>query len=224
MKNNSNSLRLIAFFLVTFLVVVGISIWLLDFIAQQRVFGFLVSAELVAFALLVYLYYEENPADIDRKLLLGGFAAIGVLVLLGAAVFAGVGTTAPLPTPIVSLTPNVSITLYAGDVTLSEYGFGNSSASITSPGPTLTFTVGDVVNVTVFNAGTMPHNWALVSTNQTSAKVLFGAQIDSGSVPIEVNQTGSVVFEVTKSGDFDYICQVPGHVQSGMWGSVVINP
>lgn len=218
MKRAGDPLRLIAFFLVIFLVVIGISIWLLDFIAQQRVFGFLVSAELVAFALLVYLYYEETPADIDRKLLFSGFAAMGVLVLLGAAVFAGVGTTQPLPPP------NVSLTLYAGEITPSEYGFGNAPTSITSPGPTLTFTVGDVVNMTVFNAGTMPHNWALVTSNQTSAKVLFGAQIDSGSVPIEVNQTGSVVFKVTKAGDYDYICQVPGHVQSGMWGSVVINP
>ena len=112
------------------------------------------------------------------------------------------------------LQPNVSVTLYAGEVSSTVYGFGNNATSITSPGPTLTFTVGDVVNMTVFNAGTMPHNWALVTTNQTSAKVLFGAQIDSGSVPIEVNQTGSVIFKVTKSGDFDYICQVPGHVQT----------
>ena len=52
----------------------------------------------------------------------------------------------------------------------------------------MTFTVGNVVNMTVFNAGTMPHNWALVTTNQKDAKVLFGAQIDSGSVPIEVNK------------------------------------
>ncbi len=92
-------------------------------------------------------------------------------------------------------------------------GFGNSATSITSPGPTLTFTVGDVVNMTVFNAGTMPHNWALVASNDTSGKVLFGAKIDSGSVPIPVNESASVVFRVTKAGNYFYICQVPGHVQ-----------
>ena len=54
MKRTGDPLRLIAFFLLVFLIVVGVSIWLLNFIAQQRVFGFLVSAELVAFALLVY--------------------------------------------------------------------------------------------------------------------------------------------------------------------------
>jgi uncharacterized cupredoxin-like copper-binding protein len=217
MKRTSDQLHIIAIFLLTFLLVVGIAIWFLDLVSQQRVFGFLMSAELVAFALLVYIFYEQNPG-VSKKLLAAGFVALGVLVLLAAAVFAGVGTSPPLPPP------NVSVTLYAGQVSLTVYGFGNSSNNITSPGPTLTFKVGDVVNMTVINVGTMPHNWALVTTNQTSAKVLFGAQIDSGSIPIETNQTGSVVFKVTESGNFNYICQVPGHVQLGMWGSVVINP
>ena len=183
--------------------------------AQQRIFGFLMSAEFVAFALLVYLYYEENPQDISKKLLLSGFAALGVLVLLAAAVFAGVGS-APKP--------NVSVTLYSGEISSSLYGFGNSSTSITSPGPTLTFKVGDVVNMTLINVGQMSHDWAIVTANQTSASVLFHAQIASGTFPLATNQTGSVIFTVTKSGNFYYICQVPGHVQLGMWGSVVINP
>jgi len=120
--------------------------------------------------------------------------------------------------------PNVSITLYAGEVSPTLFGFGNSATSITSPGPTLNFTVGDVVNMTVFNAGTMPHNWALVASNDTSGKVLFGAQIDSGQVPIPVNESASVVFKVTKTGNYYYICQVAGHVQLGMWGNVVMKP
>jgi uncharacterized cupredoxin-like copper-binding protein len=217
MSRNFDSLRVTAYFLLAFLVVVGVSVWVLNLITQQRVFGFLVSAELVAFAMLVYIYYEENPG-ISKKLLSAGFVALGVLVLLAAAVLAGVGTTSPLPPP------NVSLTMYAGQVSLTVYGFGSSATNITSPGPTLTFTLGDVVNMTVFNVGTMPHNWALVSSESTSGKVLFGAQIGSGSVPIQVNETASVVFKVTKSGDYFYICQVPGHVQLGMWGNVVINP
>jgi uncharacterized cupredoxin-like copper-binding protein len=217
MKRDNDYLRVITAFLLIFLVIVAVGIWFLDLITQQRVFGFLMSAEFVAFAMLVYIYYYEDPA-VFKKLLSAGFVALGILVLLAAAVLAGVGAPAAVPTP------NVSVTLYAGERALGEYGFGNSSTNITSPGPTLTFKVGDVVNMTVFNVGTMPHNWALVTTNQTSAPVLFSAKIASGSVPIEVNQTGSVIFTVTKSGNFSYVCQVPGHVQGGMWGSVVINP
>jgi len=212
-----DNLRFTAVFLIVFLIVTALAIWIVNPITQERAFGFLMSAEFIAFAMLVYLFYMEDPV-VAKKLFTAGFAALGILILLSGAVLAGVGTPPPLPQP------NVSMTLYAGEVNLTQYGFGNSSTSITSPGPTLTFTVGDVVNMSVFNAGTMPHNWALTSSNDTSATVLFGAKIDSGSVPIPVNETGSVVFKVTKSGNYFYICQVPGHVQLGMWGNVVVNP
>jgi uncharacterized cupredoxin-like copper-binding protein len=217
MSHDFDSLRVTAYFLLAFLVIVGVSVWLLNLITQQRVFGFLMSAELVAFAMLVYIFYEQNPRA-SKKLLSAGFVALGVLVLLAAAVLAGVGTTPPLPPP------NVSLTLYAGQVSLTQYGFGNTPTNITSPGPNLTFKVGDVVKMTVFNSGTMPHNWALAASESTSGKVLFGAQIDSGSVPIPVNESASVVFKVTSAGNYFYICQVPGHVQLGMWGNVVVNP
>lgn len=170
MKKDIDYLRAIAIFLLIFLIVVGVSVWLLNLVTQWRAFGFLLSAEFIAFAMLVYIFYMENPA-FGKKLLAIGFVVLAVLVLLAGAVFAGVGVSPPLPKP------NVSMTIYAGEISLTEYGFGNNSTSITSPGPTLTFKVGDVVNMTLFNAGTMPHNWALVTTNETSAKVLFGAQI-----------------------------------------------
>ena len=214
MKRNYDYSRIVAIFLLTFLIFIGVSEWLLNLITQQRAFGFLMSAEFVAFAMLVYIFYEQNPG-VSKKLLTAGFVALGILVILAALVVIGIG--APLK-------PNVSETLYAGQITLTEYGFGNSADTITSPGPSLNFTVGEIVNMTVYNVGTMGHNWALTALNATNANVLFGAQIESGSIPIPVNESGSVIFKVTKPGDYYYICQVPGHVQLGMWGNVVINP
>ncbi len=215
MKTTSDSLKNLAVFLLLFLIVVGVAIWLLDFVAQQRVFGLLASAELVAFALLVGIYYEENPKDISRKWLTGGFTAMTLLVILAAAMLAGVGS-AP--------TPNVQSTLYAREISTSQYGFGNAPSAITSPGPTLTFKVGDVVNMTVVNVGQMPHNWAIMPTNQTGSSPLFSARIASGDIPIPPNQTMSTVFTVSKAGNFFYLCEVPGHLQLGMWGNVVVNP
>jgi len=215
MKGQSDSFGLIAIFLIVFLFAVGVAIWLLDLIAQQRIFGLLVGAEFLAFAILVYLYYEETPADMSKKWLLGGFTALAALLILAVSLFAGAGST-----PI----SNVQVTLYAGEISNTVYGFGNSSTSLTSPGPTLIFKIGDVVNMTLVNAGRMPHNWALVNTNETDGAVLFNAQIVSENVPLQTNQTGSAVFTVTKSGSFFYVCQVPGHLQLGMWGNVVINP
>ena len=214
MSRETDTMRVTAIFLLLFLIVAGVSVWLLNLVTQQRAFGFLVSAEFIAFAMLVYIFYEQNPGVI-KKLLTAGFVALGILVILAALIVVGVG--APLK-------PNVSETLYAGQISLTKFGFGNSATAIISPGPTLNFTVGEIVNMTVYNVGTMGHNWALTTLNATNAKVLFGAQIDSGSISIPVNESGSVIFKVTKPGNYYYICQVPGHVELGMWGNVVISP
>jgi uncharacterized cupredoxin-like copper-binding protein len=206
----------IAALLLIFIIVVAVTMWTLDLIAQQRTFAFLLSAELIAFAMLVYLYYGETPKDISRRWLFSGALALAVVVLLGVSVIPGVTTT--------STSPNVTITLYEGEVSTSLYGFGYSANSLVSPGPTLTFKVGDVVNVTVSDVGQLPHNWAIVSSNQTSSPVQFNAQIRSASSPLQHGESGSVVFTVAKAGDLYYICQVPGHVDVGMWGKVVVNP
>jgi plastocyanin len=190
--------------------------WSLDLIAEQRTFAFFLSAELLAFGMLVYLYYTETPRGITKRWLFAGSAAIAAVIILGVAVFPGVATTTPMP--------NVSITLYEGEISSSLYGFGYSPNSLISPGPTLTFKVNDIVNVTVTDVGQLPHNWAIVSSNQTSAPVLFNAQIRSASSPLQHGESGSVIFTVAKAGDFYYICQVPGHVDVGMYGKVVVNP
>ena len=206
----------IAVLLLVFIVVTAITMWTLDLIAQQRTFAFLLSAELIAFAMMVYLYYVETPKDISRRWLFAGAIALAAVVLLAASVIPGVTTT--------STVPNVNITLYEGAVSSNLYGFGYSANNLVSPGPTLTFKVGDIVNVTVTDVGQLPHNWAIVSTNQTSAPVQFNAQIRSASSPLQHGESGSVVFTVTKAGDYYYICQVEGHVDLGMWGKVVVNP
>jgi plastocyanin len=207
---------LIAVLLLIFIIVAAVTMWTLDLIAQQRTFAFLLSAELIAFAMIVYLYYVETPKDISRRWLFGGAIALAVAVLLAASVIPGVTTT--------NTVPNVNIILYEGAVSSSLYGFGYSANNLVSPGPTLTFKVGDIVNVTVTDVGQLPHNWAIVSTNQTSAPVQFKAQIRSASSPLQHGESGSVVFTVTKAGDYYYICQVPSHVDLGMWGKVIVNP
>ncbi len=207
---------LIAVLLLIFIIVTAVTMWSLDLIAQQRTFAFLLSAELIAFAMLVYLYYGETPKEVSRRWLFAGSAALAVVVLLGVSVIPGVTTT--------STSPNVNISLYEGEISSSLYGFGYSPNSLVSPGPTLTLKVGDVVNLTVTDVGQFSHNWAIVSMNQTSAPVQFNAQIRSASNPLQHGESGSVVFTVTKAGDFYYICQVPGHADVGMYGKVVVNP
>ena len=119
-------------------------------------------------------------------------------------------------------TPTVQMTIYAGEVSTSQYGFGTTSTSIMSPGPTLTLHTGDVVNLTLVNVGTMPHSWALVDNKSSTANVLWNAHVGSASDPIQAQKSGSVVFTVGNAGNYYYICQYDGHVALGMWGNVVV--
>jgi uncharacterized cupredoxin-like copper-binding protein len=210
---------LIATLLLVLIVVVAVAAWTLDLVAQQRTFAFLLAAELVAFTMMVYVYYVENVKELSRRWLFAGAMGLALLLLLGAAVLPNVSSANTAPSP------NVSVQLFEGEISSTLYGFGYSSNSLTSPGPTLTFKVSDVVNVTVTNVGQLPHDWAIVNGNQSSsAPVLFNAQIASPNSPLQHGQSGSVVFTVTQAGNFYYICQVPGHENVGMWGNVIVNP
>jgi plastocyanin len=110
-----------------------------------------------------------------------------------------------------------NINIYCG-----EYGFGSSASNIGSPGPTMSLTAGTTVTVTLHNVGKMAHNWAIVSdkTDGSTNVPFSGAQIASGSNPVAAGGTQSTTFTVGSSGNYYYICQVPGHVSLGMWGTV----
>ena len=91
------------------------------------------------------------------------------------------------------------------------------------PGPALTFTSGEQVTVTLHNAGTMPHNFAIVNAKSSTATVLWSAQINSASNGVAPGSSSSVTFTVGDAGSYYYICQVDGHVALGMWGNVTVN-
>jgi uncharacterized cupredoxin-like copper-binding protein len=120
-------------------------------------------------------------------------------------------------------TPTVNIVLYEGEVSTTRYGFGNTSSTLTSPGPTLRFNLTDIVNITVINVGKMPHAFAITSAPKTGSHVLFNAEIGSASNPLQPGKQGSVIFTPSNAGSsFFYICPVPGHAEVGMYGSVII--
>lgn len=90
-SDSSTAWRLIASLLLLFIVVAAIAIWYVNPLTEQRAFGLLVSAELVAFSMLVYAYSRNIFGDlgqISKAWLLGGFLALAVLVLLSALVSA----------------------------------------------------------------------------------------------------------------------------------------
>ncbi len=116
----------------------------------------------------------------------------------------------------------IALTLYEGEVSSTNYGFGNSASSLTSPGPTLTLTQGKSYTMTVYNVGTLAHSWEIASTNTGTPTALFNSEINPGTY-IAAGGSGSVTFTPNQSGNFYYVCPVPGHPDLGMWGNVVIN-
>lgn len=131
--------------------------------------------------------------------------------------------SSPATSPSSSGSPsagNVIIAIYAGELSPSVYGFGNSTNSITSPGPIYSVKVGTTVKVDFENDGTMPHNWALV-TQKTSGNtnIAFSkSQIASAGNAVPVYGKATTTFVANKVGTYYYICQVDGHVALGMWG------
>ncbi len=136
-------------------------------------------------------------------------------------------TETPSTSPSTSSTPSgsaVALTLYAGSVpgSASTYGFGDSAGSISSPGPTLTLTKGQTYTMTVYNVGNVPHSWEISSTKAIGTP-MWSAGIDIDTF-IPTGSSASVTFTPTQTGNFYYVCTVPGHLALGMWGNVVVNP
>ncbi len=148
-------------------------------------------------------------------------AIVIIVIIVGAGVYYIMTQTPPSS----SQTPTKTITLYEGDRVVNgslQYVFGFSQDSMTSPGPTLNFNVDDIVNITVYNVGTIPHSWAIVNAKSDTATVLFNAHVGSGDNPLAPGSHGSDVFQVTAAGNYYYVCQVPGHIDVGMWGNVIV--
>jgi nitrite reductase (NO-forming) len=123
---------------------------------------------------------------------------------------------------VTNKTPTVTITLYAGEDSEGKLGFGTDANVLTSPGPTLRFTVTDVVGITVVNVGKMPHAFAITSMPKTGSASLFDAAVASGSDPLQPGQMRTVIFAPSNAGSYYYICPVPGHAEAGMWGNVIV--
>ena len=141
------------------------------------------------------------------------------------------GSASPSPTASSSSSSSptagtVTIIVYAGELSSSNYGFGNTSGYITSPGPTFTVKVGTTVTVEFTNSGTELHNWALV-TQKTSGNTNLAfskAQVASAGNPVPPGGKASTTFVANKAGTYYYICQVDGHVALGMWGNFIVTP
>jgi len=143
---------------------------------------------------------------------IGLIAAIAVVLLVPAGV-------APTETPAEQ--PTKTITLIATE-TASEFLFGIEGQEPTTPGPEIKVKVGDIIKIILKNMGKIPHSFAITAEKKFDAAPLFNAAIGSGSSPLEAGKTGSITFKPNRPGEYYYICQVPGHIELGMWGRFIV--
>ena len=126
------------------------------------------------------------------------------------------------PSGGINKTPTVSFTIYGGEISSAKYGFGFSPTNLTSPGPTISFSSSDVVNITFINAGTMSHAFVVTDAPKSTGNILFGAEIGSSTNPLSPGGKGTIIFQPSGAGNRYYICPVPGHAELGMWGNINI--
>ncbi|MFB3889825.1 MAG: multicopper oxidase domain-containing protein [Candidatus Bathyarchaeia archaeon] len=165
-----------------------------------------------------------------RSTALYAAVAVAAIIVVVVGFFAATQlapTQPPSASPTVAATVNIyaaqiiNITLYGGVKLGGGWGFGNVPSRITIPGPTLTFKVGDTVNVTLINLdANTPHNFAVVDSRYATRQVLFNSTMNV----VPGGGTGWVVFTVTQAGSYFYECRIPGHMQEGMSGTFVVNP
>ena len=75
----------------------------------------------------------------------------------------------------------------------------------------LTAKVGDEVTVSLQNTGALEHSFVIDELNVKLEKVQPG-------------QTGTVTFTASKAGTYTFYCDVPGHKEAGMTGTLTVNP
>jgi nitrite reductase (NO-forming) len=87
---------------------------------------------------------------------------------------------------------------------------GDAGAVAGKANPTLQVPVGAVVQINLVNGDGATHDLTVPD---------FGAKSN------QVNDKGastSIVFRANKKGEFTYICSLPGHVQAGMIGKIIV--
>ena len=115
----------------------------------------------------------------------------------------------------------VEINLFGGEFD-GKYGFGLSHDSLSSPGPTIYLNTTQKVTLKFINAGDIPHTFRAINNLNSTEQVLFGAFIGESLNPINPNNHSTVNFVTNEVGSFFYVCTIPGHLELGMFGELII--
>jgi uncharacterized cupredoxin-like copper-binding protein len=89
---------------------------------------------------------------------------------------------------------------------------------------------GDVVKFTIRNHGRLPHEMVIGTERELKrhaaemAKMPAMGHVEPGAVRVEPGAAGELVWNFNRPGSFHFACLVPGHLEAGMAGVIVVAP
>jgi uncharacterized cupredoxin-like copper-binding protein len=88
---------------------------------------------------------------------------------------------------------------------------------------------GETVKFVVKNNGRLKHEMVLGTMKElkehaaTMRKNPEMEHDDPNAVSVEPGKTGTLIWQFTKTGTFDFACLVPGHFEAGMLGKIIVS-
>ncbi len=88
---------------------------------------------------------------------------------------------------------------------------------------------GETIKFVVKNNGRLKHEMVLGSRNELREHAALMRKFpemehdDPNAVSVEPGKTGTLIWQFTKAGTFDFACLQPGHFEAGMEGKVIVS-
>ncbi len=91
------------------------------------------------------------------------------------------------------------------NITATEFAFAPNA---------FTAKVGEAITFTVTNNGTLEHNFVVFDPS--------GAEL--GRITVPVGSSANVNLTASTAGTYAIVCDIPGHREAGMEGTLAVNP
>jgi len=134
-----------------------------------------------------------------------------MIILVGAIAFLPINTVKPIIADnLRSVQPDIRYTLRT-DVGEGKLVFEGVGGEIDKQvNPDLKVNAGDIVQIVLIDGDGTEHDITIPAFEAQSDRI-----IGKGSSAV-------LVFEAKEEGVFDYICSIPGHMQAGMMGNLIV--
>jgi uncharacterized cupredoxin-like copper-binding protein len=88
--------------------------------------------------------------------------------------------------------------------------------------------VGEQIRFVIYNEGTWDHEFMLATKSENRKHAALMKKFpdmehaDPNAVRLSPFSSGEIIWKFTKPGEFEYACLIPGHLESGMHGEVIV--